>query len=120
MREEVVGGLDLGKGEGVCHELAEREALRGDDAHQPPHALLAARAERRDDRVFAEARRERFEGYGEVPRIDAQARNRASGAYDAQAILERLLLPERLDRDVDAAAREPFDLGDDVLLLEIE
>ena len=29
-------------------------------------------------------------------------------------------VPERLDRDVDAAAREPLDLGDDVLLLEIE
>src|SRR5262249_47598411 len=67
VREEVVGGLDLGKGEGVCHELTEREALRGDDAHEPPHALLAARAECRDDRVFAEARREWLERHGEVP-----------------------------------------------------
>ncbi len=57
------------------------------------------------------------ERHGEVPRVDAEARDRAAGANAAQAVLERLLLPERLDRDVGAAARESLDLGDDVLLL---
>src|SRR5262245_41622035 len=85
--EQVVGLLDLRQTVGVRDQLAEGEPLGGDDAHEAPHTLLAARAQARDDVVIAQARRERVERHRQVAGVDAQARDRAARAYDAQAVL---------------------------------
>ena len=69
---------------GCVTEIAEREALGRDDAHQAPHPLLAARTQRRDDRVVAEAGGERVERHRQVTGVDAQARDRSAGPHGAQ------------------------------------
>ena len=91
-----------------------------DELHQAAHALLAARTERGDDAMVAEAGGERVVGHLQLARVDAQARERAAGAQAAQRVLERLLRAERLDRHVGAAAGQRLDLGDDVLAAVVE
>jgi hypothetical protein len=70
--------------------------------------------------VIAETRGERIERHREVARIDAEARERAARADAPERALERRLQAQRLDGDVGSAARESFDLGDDVLLFEVQ
>ena len=87
-----------------------------DHRHQPPHALLAAGAQRRDDVLIAEAGVEALVRHRELAGIDAEARQRAAGPRRTQRVLERLLLAERFDRDVDAAAfGQALDVGDRIL-----
>ena len=85
-----------------------------------PHPLLAARAERGDDAVVAEAGRERVVGHLELARVDAQARQRAARPQAAQRVLEGPLGAQRLDGHVGAAAGQALHLGDDVDLGEVE
>ena len=59
-------------------------------------------------------------GNGQVAGVDAQAGHGAARAHAAQGIFEGAGGPQRLDRHVDAAPGEALDLGDDVLLLEVE
>src|SRR6185295_7854101 len=63
-----------------------------------------ARTQGRDDLVIADAGRERVERDLEPLGVNSQARKGSAGLEYPQAVLESLLLPERLDRDVDAAA----------------
>jgi hypothetical protein len=114
--EELVRLLDPRQRIRVGDPLAKREAPGRDDAHQPAHALLSPRTERGDDGVIAEPGIERTEWQPQVPRVDAQARHDPARADRAEAALEGLRCAQRLDREVGAAAGEPLDLGDDVLL----
>src|SRR4051812_18276601 len=53
--EELVGVLDLIQREAVGHEPAEVDAAVTDQLHQLAHPLLAARAQRREDLLVADA-----------------------------------------------------------------
>src|SRR3546814_12648722 len=55
--EELITRLDVTEGKAVSYQRLEIRAAGGDDAHQPAHPLLAARAERRDALVIAQASR---------------------------------------------------------------
>ena len=112
--EQLVGLDDVVEGEAVGDERQRVEAAGLDGRDEPPHPLLAARAERGDDAVVAEAGRERVVRHLELARVHAEARQRAAGPQAAQRVLERLLRAERLDRHVGAAAGQSLDLGDDV------
>jgi hypothetical protein len=54
------------------------------------HALFAARAKCRDNFVITEARRKRFVRNGELPGINAKARQRAARAENAQGAFKRI------------------------------
>src|ERR1051326_4013498 len=87
---------------------------------QALHAVLAAGAERRDDLDVGDAGAERVIRNRELAGVDAEARDRAAGANDAETVLERLLRPERFDGDVDAASGNALDLGDGVAFPVVE
>ncbi len=92
-----------------------------DHPHQPPHPLFAAGAESRDDPMVAQAHCERIERNPEAPRIDAEARERAARAKNAEGGFERGLRPQRLDRNVHAApVGEPADLFDRIGSAEVD
>src|ERR1019366_1337966 len=107
--------LDVRERKRVRHEVAEGEALRLDDAHQTPHALLAARAQGRPDRVIAEAGRDELSRDREMARVDPEARERPPGADARQAAFERRWQAQRFDGHVDAATGESLDLEGRVL-----
>src|SRR6187431_1618387 len=71
--EEVIGRADLVEREPVRDERQWIEATRLHHPHQASHALLAARAQRRDDRLIAETRCEGLVRDLELARVDAQA-----------------------------------------------
>ena len=74
--------------------------------------------ERRDDLLIAEAGVERLVRRDELARVHAEARQRPARPDRPQRVLERLLPPERFDRDVDAAAvGQPLDLRDGIAVL---
>src|SRR5690554_5769242 len=115
--EEVIGVDDLLQRVAVGDHRAEVQAAAVDDLHQPAHALLAAGAERGDDAVDTEARREGVQRHGQVLGVDPQARQGAARLDHPQRLLEGLLQPQRLDGGVHAApAGELEDLGDHVHL----
>src|SRR5687768_5651751 len=99
--EQLVRFLDLVERKAMRDEWPQVERTRAHDVDQAAHSLLPARAERRHDLVIADPRGERVERDQQLARVDAEARQGAARAQDAQAALERLLRPERLDRDVD-------------------
>ena len=83
-------------------------------SHQPAHALLAARAQRRDDAVVAEAGGERVVRHLQLARVDAEARERAARSQ-ASAARSRRSPACRAPRS--RRRRRPgqaLDLGDDV------
>src|ERR1019366_1247900 len=112
--------LDVRERKRVRHEVAEGEALRLDDAHQTPHALLAARAQGRPDRVIAEAGRDELSRDREMARVDPEARERPPGADARQAAFERRWQAQRFDGHVDAATGESLDLEGRVLTERVD
>src|SRR4029453_17987282 len=72
--------------------------------HQPAHPFLAARAERRDNSVVAQACRERLERHGQLPRKDAETRQRPACPERTQCAFECGLRTQSFDGNVDALA----------------
>ena len=77
--EEPVGLLDLPEPEAVGEQRGRVEPARLDHRDEPAHPLLAAGAERGDDPVVAETRREGGIRQLELAGVDAQAGQRAAG-----------------------------------------
>lgn len=73
IRKEVVCGDDVVESVVMRHQDAEIEALRRHHVHQPPHPLLAAGAQGRDDAVIAQPRRERGQRNAQIGRVHAKA-----------------------------------------------
>ncbi len=91
------------------------EAAGGDDGHQTAHALLAAGAQRGDQRLVGQPGRKGVDRQRQLAGVHAQARQGAARLEGAQAVLERLLGAERLDRNIDALAPgQPHDFADRV------
>src|SRR5271166_6616272 len=78
VREQIVGLFDVVELVVVRHERSEIGPPGRYDFHEPPHALLAAWAERRHDRVVAQPRAKCVKRDLEVSRIDAEARQDAA------------------------------------------
>src|ERR1700676_319222 len=102
--EQLVRFSDLVEGERMRQQRPQIQSTVPYQFHQPAHSLLASRAKRRDDLVIAEARGEGLEGYRQFSGIDAQARQRATGAENAQGALKCPLRAERFDRHIDSYA----------------
>ncbi len=72
VRKQLVGGHNVVELELVSYHQTQVDAARGYDVHKPTHALFAARAQRGDDAVVAQAGSEGRQGDGEVTRINTK------------------------------------------------
>ncbi len=84
MAEQVERFPDVVEREPVRDYRAKIDPMVLDRRHQTAHAFLAARAERRDDLLIGEPCVERFIRRHHFARVDAQTRQRASGANRAK------------------------------------
>src|ERR1043165_7166470 len=111
--EEPIGRGDVVELEAMRDERTKVAATAANHVEQAAHPLLAAGAKRRDDAIVGESRSERLVGNRELAGVNAEAGERAARTKDAEGALERLLRPERLDRDIDTAG-EMADRGDGI------